>query len=71
MDFLPKQVPMNCGGQFFEVEAYLLNHYDRCGVRDRFIKLIYTSIFIIAHVFLLNKIIRGNKVFWGIHFLCW
>ena len=24
MDFLPKQVPMNCGGQFFEVETYLL-----------------------------------------------
>ena len=32
MDFLPKQVPMNCGGQFFEVETYLLNHYDCCGI---------------------------------------
>lgn len=28
MDFLPKQVPMNCDGQFFKVETYLLNHYD-------------------------------------------
>ena len=40
MDFLPKQVPMNCGGQFFEVETYLLNHYDRCGLRDRFVGVI-------------------------------
>ena len=40
MDFLPKQVPMNCSGQFFEVETYLLNHYDCCGLRDRFIGVI-------------------------------
>ena len=40
MDFLPKQVPMNCGGQFFEVETYLLNHYDYCGLRDRFVGVI-------------------------------
>ena len=40
MDFLPKQVPMNCGGQFFEVETYLLNHYDWCGLRDRFVGVI-------------------------------
>ena len=57
MDFLPKQVPMNCGGQFrsvykylpcvvpcklyfFEVETYLLNHYDCCGLRDRFVGVI-------------------------------
>ena len=38
MDFLPKQVPMNCDGQFFKVETYLLNHYDCCGLRDRFVK---------------------------------
>ena len=37
MDFLPKQVPMNCGGQFFEVETYLLNHYDLCGLRGKWI----------------------------------
>ena len=40
MDFLPKQVPMNCGGQFFEVETYLLNHYDCCGLRDRFVGVV-------------------------------
>ena len=40
MDFLPKQVPMNCGGQFFEVETYLLNHYNCCGLRDRFVGVI-------------------------------
>lgn len=40
MDFLPKQVSMNCGGQFFEVETYLLNHYDCCGLRDRFVGVI-------------------------------
>ena len=40
VDFLPKQVPMNCGGQFFEVETYLLNHYDCCGLRDRFVGVI-------------------------------
>jgi hypothetical protein len=40
MDFLPKQVPMNCDGQFFEVETYLLNHYNCCGLRDRFVGVI-------------------------------
>ena len=44
MDFLPKQVPMNCGGQFFEVETYLLNHYDCCGLRDRFVGVILKAI---------------------------
>ena len=29
MDFLPKQVPMNCDGQFFKVETYLLNHANK------------------------------------------
>ena len=42
MDFLPKQVPMNCGGQFFEVETYLLNHYDCCGLRVILSILVYT-----------------------------
>ena len=40
MDFLPKQVPMNCDGQFFKVETYLLNHYDCSGLRDRFVGVI-------------------------------
>ena len=40
MDFLPKQVPMNCGGQFFEVETYLLKHYDCRGLRYRFVGVI-------------------------------
>ena len=40
MDFLPKQVPMNCGGQFFEVETYLLKLYDCCGLRDRFVGVV-------------------------------
>lgn len=40
MDFLPKQVPKSCGGQFFEIETYLLNRYNRCGLRDRFLGVI-------------------------------
>ena len=48
MDFLPKQVPMNCSGQFFEVETYLLNHYDCCGLRDRFIGVILKAMFFIC-----------------------
>ena len=37
IDFLPQKVNENCNGQFFEVENYLLNHYDRFGIRDRII----------------------------------
>lgn len=37
IDFLPQKVKENCNGQFFEVENYLLNHYDRFGIRDRII----------------------------------
>lgn len=40
IDFLPLQVPKNCAGQYFKVENYFLNHYDRYGVRDRFIRTI-------------------------------
>ena len=40
IDFLPKQVPKDCGGQFFEVEDYLLNNDGRYGFRDRCIRII-------------------------------
>ena len=40
IDFLPQQVPKDCAGQFFKVENYFLNHSDRYGVRDRFIRTI-------------------------------
>ena len=40
IDFLPLQVPKDCGGQFFEVEDYLLRHHDRFGLKDRFIRII-------------------------------
>ena len=40
IDFIPQQVPKNCGGQYFKVENYFLTHSDRYGVRDRFIRTI-------------------------------
>ena len=40
IDFLPQQVIKDCGGQFFKVENYFLNHYDLYGLRDRFIRTI-------------------------------
>ena len=40
IDFLPYQVPKACGEQFFKVENYLLNHYDRYGFRDCFIRIV-------------------------------
>lgn len=40
IDFIPLQVPKNCGGQYFKVENYFLNHYDLYGLRDRFIRTI-------------------------------
>ena len=40
IDFLPQQVPKDCGGQFFKVENYFLNHYNRYGLRDSFISII-------------------------------
>lgn len=40
IDLLPRQVPKDCGGQFFAVETYLLNHYDRHGLQDRFLRIL-------------------------------
>ena len=37
IDFLPQKVNEHCNGQFFEVENYLLIHYNRFGIRDRII----------------------------------
>ena len=40
IDFLPQQVLKDCGGQIFKVENYFLNHSNRYGLRDRFIRTI-------------------------------
>ena len=40
IDFLPRQVPEDCGGQFFEVENYFLSHAECYGLQDRFIRII-------------------------------
>ena len=40
IDFLPQQVPKDCGGQFFAVEDYLLKYRGRYGLRDRFVCII-------------------------------
>ena len=40
IDFLPKQVPNSCVGQFLKVENYFLNEYERYGIRDRFIRIL-------------------------------
>lgn len=40
IDFLPRQVPKDCGGQFFEVETYLINNCEHYGLKDRFIRII-------------------------------
>ena len=40
IDFLPQQVPKDCGGQFFAVEDYLLKHRGRYGMSDRFVRII-------------------------------
>ena len=40
IDFLPRQVPENCDGQFFEVEHYLLNNYERYGLKDKYVRII-------------------------------
>ena len=40
IDFLPRQVPKDCGGQFFKVETHLLNNYERYGLRDKYIRII-------------------------------
>ena len=36
IDYLPRQVPANSPGQFFNVENYLLNHYEEFDLRKRF-----------------------------------
>ncbi len=40
IDFLPMQVPKGADGQFFKIENYLLNNYERYGLKDRFIRII-------------------------------
>lgn len=40
IDFLPLQVPKKSNGQFFEVETYLLRHFKRYGLQDKFIGII-------------------------------
>lgn len=40
IDFLPRPVPKESQGQFFKVENYLLNNYERYGLRDRFIRVL-------------------------------
>lgn len=40
IDFLPEQVLEESGEQFFEVEKYLLNNYERFGIKDRIIRII-------------------------------
>ena len=35
MDFLPARVPPNAGGQFYNVENYILGHMDELGLRAR------------------------------------
>ena len=40
IDFLPQQVPKECGGQFFKVEDYLFGHNERYGLKDRLIRVI-------------------------------
>lgn len=43
IDFLPRWVPMDCGGQFFKIEDYLLNQYGYYGLKDRFIRIVLKS----------------------------
>lgn len=40
IDFLPMQVPRESLGAFADVEDYLLNSVDRCGLKDRYINII-------------------------------
>ncbi len=35
IDFLPKQVPEESGEQFFRIENYHLNNYERFGIKDK------------------------------------
>lgn len=40
IDFLPEQVEPNNGGQFFDVEYYMLNSDKHIGMKDRFVSVI-------------------------------
>ena len=40
MDFLPERVAPDSGGQFFDVEYYLLNSDKHIGLKDRFVAVI-------------------------------
>ena len=40
MDYLPEQVKADNGGQFFDVEYYLLNSDKHTGLKDRFVAII-------------------------------
>lgn len=40
MDFLPEQVKPDNGGQFFDVEYYMLNSEKYIGLKDRFVAVI-------------------------------
>lgn len=40
IDFLPRQVSKDAVGQFFKIENYLLNNYERYGLKERFICII-------------------------------
>lgn len=40
MDFLPEQVEPDNGGQFFDVEYYMLNSEKYIGLKDRFVAVI-------------------------------
>ena len=40
IDFLPEQVKPDNGGQFFEVEYYLLNSDKYIGLKDRFVAVV-------------------------------
>lgn len=40
IDFFPMQVPKESNGQFFEVETYLLRHFKRYGLQNKFIGII-------------------------------
>lgn len=40
IDFLPEQVKPDTGGQFFDVEYYLLNSEKHFSMKDRFVNVI-------------------------------
>lgn len=40
MDYLPWQVPRDCGGQVFEIENYLLRNNESHGLKNKFLNII-------------------------------